>query len=68
MFYALAVRGEVSCHHVLDNFQWPESPLDEQQIRQLASGGLPGGSLDMVLADGTAANVFFVFTRLPGRQ
>ena len=68
MFYALAVHGEVSCHHVLDNFQWPESPLDEQQIRQLASGGLTGGSLDLVLAGGIGANVSFVFTRLPGGQ
>lgn len=54
-------------HHVLDNFQGPESPLDEQHIRQLASGGLTG-SLDLVLAGGTGANVSSVFTRLPGGQ
>lgn len=26
-------------HRDLDSFQWLESPLDEQQIRQLACGG-----------------------------
>lgn len=51
MLYQLHV-AKFPVHRDLDSFQWPESPLDEQQIRQLASGGLTGGSLDLVLAGG----------------
>src|SRR5665213_3241211 len=51
-------------HRDLDSFQWPESPLNEQQIRQLASGGFMEVARNLILVGGTGTGKTHLATAL----
>lgn len=51
-------------HRDLNSFQWPESPLDEQQIRKLASGGFMEAARNLILVGGTGTGKTHLATAL----
>lgn len=63
MRYQLHV-AKFPIHRDLDSFQWPESPLDEQQIRQLASGGFMEEARNLILVGGTGTGKTHLATAL----
>lgn len=63
MRYQLHV-AKFPIHRDLDSFQWPESPLDEQQIRQLASVGFMEEARNLILVGGTGTGKTHLATAL----
>nr|MDQ3039373.1 ATP-binding protein [Pseudomonadota bacterium] len=63
MRYQLHV-AKFPIHRDLDSFQWPESPLDEQQIRQLASGDFMETARNLILVGGTGTGKTHLATAL----
>lgn len=63
MRYQLHV-AKFPVHRDLDSFQWPEAPLDEQQIRQLASGGFMEEARNLILVGGTGTGKTHLATAL----
>ena len=51
-------------HRDLDSFQWQESPLPEQQLRQLASGGFMEEAHNLILVGGTGTGKTHLATAL----
>jgi DNA replication protein DnaC len=51
-------------HRDLDSFRWPESPLLEQQIRQLATGAFMEEAHNLILVGGTGTGKTHLATAL----
>lgn len=51
-------------HRDLDSFQWPESPLPEQQVRQLATGAFMEEARNLILVGGTGTGKTHLATAL----
>ena len=51
-------------HRDLDSFQWPESPLLERQIRQLACGAFMAEAHNLILVGGTGTGKTHMATAL----
>lgn len=51
-------------HRDMDSFQWQESPLPEQQLRQLASGGFMDDAHNLILVGGTGTGKTHLATAL----